>query len=168
MIWIPAPTHHAVNRRHLPAKIVALFNNIPEAHRLFFFCSRTLKLTSRVRIAEKLPPTLFHNFYGAVMNKTHLASLFLAATFAAPVIAFARSNQGLTNAEVRQELVDLQGVGYVPGSDRTQYPRAIQAAEQRLANQDAASRTSYGSSSAGRTDSGIRATVTTRSLYRGH
>ena len=102
------------------------------------------------------------------MNKTLLASLFLAATLSAPVITFAQSNQSLTRAEVSQELVDLGSVGYVPGGDRTQYPRAIQAAEQRLADRDAANRTSYGSSSAGHADSGARATVTTRPLYRGH
>ncbi|WP_432779092.1 DUF4148 domain-containing protein [Burkholderia gladioli pv. alliicola] len=55
--------------------------------------------------------------------------LALAALATAPVLSFAQtSQQGLTRAQVRAELVQLEQAGYNPASDHTQYPANIQAA----------------------------------------
>ncbi|MEX3933837.1 DUF4148 domain-containing protein [Paraburkholderia phymatum] len=74
-----------------------------------------------------------------------------AAVFAVPALSFAQSNQPLTRAEVRAQLVELQKAGYHPAGDESQYPANIEAAEARL---DAAS--SYGPSAAGSSASGSR------------
>ncbi|MDR5837355.1 DUF4148 domain-containing protein [Caballeronia sp. LZ034LL] len=61
-----------------------------------------------------------------------ISSLIVAAAVALPALSFAQSNQPLTRAEVRAQLVELQQAGYDPASDQTQYPQNIQAAEARL------------------------------------
>lgn len=84
-----------------------------------------------------------------------LKLLALAALAAAPVLSFAQSNEPVTRAQVRAELVQLQKAGYNPAADETQYPRNIQAALARVdasqvAQQAAAS--SYGGVTAGSSD----------------
>jgi hypothetical protein len=63
-------------------------------------------------------------------------SLLVAALVAAPAVSFAQSQSqpqhGLTRAEVRAELVQLEKAGYNPASDNTQYPQNIEAAEARI------------------------------------
>jgi hypothetical protein len=61
-------------------------------------------------------------------------SLVVAAALAIPAVSsFAQSNQPVTRAEVKAQLVQLEKAGYQPGAgDRTQYPRNIQAAEARV------------------------------------
>lgn len=61
-----------------------------------------------------------------------LKLLALAALAAAPVLSFAQSNEPVTRAQVRAELVQLQKAGYNPAADETQYPRNIQAALARV------------------------------------
>ncbi|QGZ65298.1 DUF4148 domain-containing protein [Paraburkholderia acidisoli] len=61
-----------------------------------------------------------------------LKILALAALVAAPLVSFAQSNQPVTRAQVRAELVQLQQAGYNPASDETQYPANIQAALSRI------------------------------------
>jgi hypothetical protein len=81
-------------------------------------------------------------------------SLIVAALVAAPVVSFAQtqSQQPLTRAEVRAELVQLQKAGYNPSSDNTQYPQNIEAAEARInAGHDAAA---YGGVANGSSASG--------------
>jgi len=74
-----------------------------------------------------------------------LKLLALAALAAAPVLSFAQSNEPVTRAEVRAELVQLQQAGYNPSADETQYPSNIQAALARVEAKQAASvSTSYG------------------------
>ncbi|MEX3935370.1 DUF4148 domain-containing protein [Paraburkholderia phymatum] len=80
-------------------------------------------------------------------------SLFVAALIAAPAISFAQSNQPLTRAQVRAELVQLQQAGYDPASDNTQYPKNIEAALSRIQAQKDAS---YGGVAAGQANSGSR------------
>ncbi|EDZ98466.1 conserved hypothetical protein [Burkholderia sp. H160] len=83
-------------------------------------------------------------------------SLIVAALVAAPVVSFAQSQpqQALTRAEVRAELIQLEKAGYNPGSDNTQYPQNIEAAEARIsAGHDAAA---YGSAAHGSSASGSR------------
>jgi hypothetical protein len=80
-----------------------------------------------------------------------LASLVIAAAaLAAPVLSFAQStDQGLTRAQVRAELVQLERAGYNPSdSSDTRYPIDVQAAEAKVA---AASNTQTGHDAVGGT-----------------
>jgi hypothetical protein len=80
-------------------------------------------------------------------------SLVVAALLAAPALSFAQSNQPLTRAQVRAELVQLQQAGYNPASDNTQYPKNIEAALSRI---QAEQGTAYGGVAAGQSNSGAR------------
>jgi hypothetical protein len=51
---------------------------------------------------------------------------------AAPVASFAQSNQPVTRAQVRAELVQLEKAGYQPGHADPHYPADIQAAQARV------------------------------------
>ncbi|MPW22747.1 DUF4148 domain-containing protein [Paraburkholderia sp. CNPSo 3157] len=73
-----------------------------------------------------------------------LRSLAIAAVIALPAVSFAQSNQPVTRAEVRAQLVELQKAGYNPASDQTQYPQNIQAALARIDAQRNAVANSYG------------------------
>lgn len=90
------------------------------------------------------------------MNK-FFPAVVIAAALAAPAISFAQSSgQGLTRAQVRAELVELERVGYNPGGDQVNYPQNLQAAEarvsqQKLANGDASG---YGAPAAGTSQAG--------------
>ena len=83
-----------------------------------------------------------------------IQSLLVAAVVALPALSFAQSNQPLTRAEVRAQLIELQKAGYNPASDQTQYPRNIEAAQARVNAQRNLSASSYGSSTAGTSASG--------------
>ena len=84
-----------------------------------------------------------------------IQSLIVAAAVALPAFSFAQSNQPITRAQVRAQLVELQKAGYNPASDQTQYPQNIQAAQARV---DAAhGLTGYGASVEGASGSGGRA-----------
>jgi len=66
--------------------------------------------------------------------KSLIQAVIVAAALAAPVAVFAQSNQPVTRAQVRAELVQLEKAGYHPGDgDRTTYPAQIQAAEAKVA-----------------------------------
>jgi hypothetical protein len=68
-----------------------------------------------------------------------IKAVALAAVLAAPVVSFAQSDQPLTRAQVRAELVQLEKAGYNPAaSSDTTYPANIQAAEARVAAQNGA------------------------------
>lgn len=84
-------------------------------------------------------------------------SLIVAAVVAVPALSFAQSNQPLTRADVRAQLVELQRAGYNPASDQAQYPKNIEAAQARLNAQANLSASSYGSSTGGASVSGSRA-----------
>jgi hypothetical protein len=81
-------------------------------------------------------------------------SLIVAAVVAVPALSFAQSNQPVTRAQVRQELIELQQAGYNPAADETQYPRNIQQAEARVSAQHGAAAAAYGGATAGTSDSG--------------
>lgn len=67
-----------------------------------------------------------------------IAGLALAAAMlGAPVLSFAQSNAPLTHAEVRADLVRVEQAGYTPGANDINYPADIQAAETKIAAQDA-------------------------------
>ncbi|KMZ12048.1 hypothetical protein BHUM_06319c [Candidatus Burkholderia humilis] len=101
------------------------------------------------------------------MNKL-IGIAAVALALAAPVASFAQSNQSLTRAEVRAQIVQLEKAGYNPGviSD-SKYPADIQAAQARVDAQQA-----YGGVTDGAVQSGSRAPVSVQprdmSLYSGH
>jgi hypothetical protein len=64
------------------------------------------------------------------------ASIIVAAALAIPAVSFAQSNQALTRAEVKAQLVQVERAGYNPSMDRTTYPAEIQAAEAKVAAQN--------------------------------
>ncbi|WP_246794367.1 DUF4148 domain-containing protein [Burkholderia perseverans] len=98
------------------------------------------------------------------MNARSLVvSTTAALLIAVPALSHAQAaNQGLTRAQVVQDLVDLESVGYQPshGNDSS-YPNDILAAEQRLAAKklaaSEAARNAYGPNAAAGADAGKRA-----------
>jgi len=103
--------------------------------------------------------------------KSLIQAVVVAAALAAPVAVFAQSNQPLTRAEVKAQLVQLEQVGYHPGQgDQTTYPAQIEAAEARVAAQNG-STSGVGGAVSGSSESGARAVSAfagPNSLYRGH
>jgi hypothetical protein len=87
--------------------------------------------------------------------KALISAVVVATVLAAPVAAFAQSNQPVTRAQVRAELAQLEKAGYNPAADRYDYPVNIQAAEARVSAQNGAGKTSgYGAASAGSSQAG--------------
>jgi hypothetical protein len=84
----------------------------------------------------------------------------LAVAIAAPVASFAQSNQPVSRAEVRAQLVQLEKAGYNPsaGSD-PYYPADIQAAEARVAQAQGTATTDVGGVTTGASASGHVAAV---------
>ncbi|SEJ33637.1 DUF4148 domain-containing protein [Paraburkholderia diazotrophica] len=71
--------------------------------------------------------------------KSLIQAVVVAAALAAPVAAFAQSNQPVTRAQVRAELIQLEKAGYNPSrGEDPHYPADIQAAEAKVAAQNAA------------------------------
>lgn len=103
--------------------------------------------------------------------KSLIQAAAVAALLALPVASFAQSNAPVTRAEVNAQLVQLEKAGYSPAADHTQYPAGIQAAEARIDQQDAASR-SYGGVADGTTQSGSsfhpQYDVGMKSIYLNH
>jgi hypothetical protein len=101
------------------------------------------------------------------------ACLALAAcALASPVLAFAQSATGpLTRAQVRAELIELERAGYRPSTaDDATYPEDIQAAEAKVASQDArqpALQAVGGAAQQGASQSGAHAAAPSRNLYFG-
>ncbi|MFM0504741.1 DUF4148 domain-containing protein [Paraburkholderia caffeinilytica] len=88
--------------------------------------------------------------------KSLIKAVALVVVLAAPVASFAQSEQPLTRAEVRTQLIQIEQAGYNPAvaTDST-YPADIQAAEARVASQHDA--TGYGSSANGSSQTGMPA-----------
>ncbi|EIF34619.1 hypothetical protein BCh11DRAFT_02425 [Burkholderia sp. Ch1-1] len=81
------------------------------------------------------------------MKKALVCFALAAGALATPVLSFAQSNAPVTRAEVRADLVRLEQAGYNPSlADDADYPAAIQAAEAKVAAQNAPQTTqsSYG------------------------
>lgn len=103
--------------------------------------------------------------------KSLIKAVALAVVLVAPVASFAQSNQPVTRAQVRAELVQLEKAGYNPSqNDDATYPVQIQAAEARVAAQNAGS-SGVGGVVSGSSASGAPAVViapSARSIYAGH
>lgn len=90
--------------------------------------------------------------------KSLIQVVVVAAALVAPVISFAQQSDssGLTRAQVRAQLVQLEKAGYQPDDgDNATYPAQIQAAEAKVAAQNDAS-TGYGGVANGSSQSGSR------------
>ena len=87
-------------------------------------------------------------------------SVALVVSLAAPIASFAQSNQPLTRAEVRADLVRVEQVGFDP-NDWMHYPENIQAAEARIAAQNA--NAAYGAGTNGSSQTGQAHEVTASS-----
>jgi len=92
------------------------------------------------------------------MKRILIASL-LAATTALPVAAFAQS--GVTRAQVRAELRELQQAGYRGTTSDATYPSELLAAQQRVAARSVShagdqADSGYGAPVSGSTSSGSR------------
>ncbi|OAJ62291.1 hypothetical protein A6V36_19105 [Paraburkholderia ginsengiterrae] len=86
--------------------------------------------------------------------KSLIEAAVIAALISAPLAAFAQSNQPVTRAQVRAELIQLEKAGYNPSlSNADDYPANIQAAEARVAAQNV---TGYGSATDGSSQAGSR------------
>ncbi|CAG9217802.1 DUF4148 domain-containing protein [Burkholderia vietnamiensis] len=94
--------------------------------------------------------------------KSIIYAAIAASLLAAPIASFAQSEQGLTRAQVRAELVQLERNGYKPLASDAQYPQNIEAAEQRIQpNQPLlaqADTSGYGAVATGAGQSGRRST----------
>jgi hypothetical protein len=76
--------------------------------------------------------------------KSIIKAVAIAAVLAAPVASFAQSSQQpVTRAEVRQDLIQMEQAGYNPAtSNDPTYPSDVQAAEHRVqANSPAVAQT---------------------------
>ena len=86
--------------------------------------------------------------------KNLIQAVVVAAALVAPVAVFAQSNQPVTRAQVRAELVQLEKAGYNPArGEDPYYPADIQAAEARVAAQNGAA-SGYGGVVSGSSDAG--------------
>ncbi|WCM24101.1 DUF4148 domain-containing protein [Paraburkholderia bryophila] len=95
--------------------------------------------------------------------KSLIEAAVIAALITAPLAAFAQSNQPVTRAQVRAELVQLEKAGYNPAtSNDYDYPANIQAAEARVAAQNAQT-SGYGSATNGSSQAGSRASTSSSS-----
>ncbi|CAE6759222.1 DUF4148 domain-containing protein [Paraburkholderia haematera] len=89
--------------------------------------------------------------------KTLISAVVVAAALVAPVASFAQSNQPVTRAEVRAQLVQLEKAGYNPNSDQISYPANLQAAQARVDAQNGtvqAVNSGYGAPIAGSSQAG--------------
>jgi cytochrome c556 len=86
--------------------------------------------------------------------KNLIQAVVVAAALAAPVAVFAQSNQPVTRAQVRAELIQLEKAGYNPArGEDPYYPADIQAAEAKVAAQNGAT-SGYGGVASGSSDAG--------------
>ena len=103
--------------------------------------------------------------------KSLIQAVVIAAVLAAPVASFAQSNQPVTRAQVRAELVQLEKAGYQPGHADPHYPADIQAAQARVDAQNGtaqAAASGFGGTVSGASQSGRTAAASgAKSIYFG-
>jgi len=89
------------------------------------------------------------------MFKQFLTAAMAISACGVYVSASAQSNEGLTRAQVRQELVALEKAGYNPQGPQENYPQDLMSAEQRVAG----SRSAYGGALEGTSSAGSKGPV---------
>jgi Domain of unknown function (DUF4148) len=85
--------------------------------------------------------------------KSLVSAVTLASALATPAVSFAQSNGPVTRSQVRAEMVQLEKAGYHMGDGHTTYPAEIQAAEAKVAAQNAAA-SGYGGVVSGSSEAG--------------
>jgi opacity protein-like surface antigen len=110
--------------------------------------------------------------------KSLIQAVVIAAALVAPVASFAQSNQPVTRAQVRSELIQLEQAGYQPGRADPYYPADIQAAQSRVAEQNGtaqngtaqAAQSGYGGVVSGSSQGGHPVALDNgpKSIYFGH
>ena len=104
--------------------------------------------------------------------KTLISAVVVAAALVAPIASFAQSNQPVTRAEVRAQLVQLEKAGYNPNGDQIDYPANLQAAQARVDAQNGTAQavnSGYGAPIAGTSQAGRPVTGNDRnSVYFGN
>lgn len=90
--------------------------------------------------------------------KSLIKAVALVVVLAAPVAAFAQSEQALTRAEVKSQLKQIEQAGYKPAAaDDATYPADIQAAEARVDAENATAQADtmgYGTTATGSSQAG--------------
>lgn len=104
--------------------------------------------------------------------KSLIYAVVAASVIAAPAISFAQSNVPVTRAQVRAELIQLEQAGYrIPVGNDPYYPADLQAAEARVAAQNAnrqADAGGYGAPREGSSESARPASMDdTKSIFFG-
>jgi hypothetical protein len=103
--------------------------------------------------------------------KSLIKAVAIALGLAAPVASFAQSNEPVTRAEVRSQLIQLEKAGYNPAiADNATYPADIQAAEARVAAENGTT-SGVGGVASGSSQSGgpaVAAFTGQRALYARH
>jgi hypothetical protein len=86
------------------------------------------------------------------MKTSLVVAAALAAALAVPVTSFAQSTEGLTRAQVRNEMIQVEQAGYNPArmNPRT-FTTDIQTAQARVAQSNAA----YGAATDGSSQAGV-------------
>ncbi|CAE6742494.1 DUF4148 domain-containing protein [Paraburkholderia haematera] len=90
--------------------------------------------------------------------KSLIQAVVIAAVLSTPVASFAQSNQPVTRAQVRAELIQLEKAGYQPGRADPYYPADIQAAQSRVAVQNGTAQSAesgYGGAVSGSSQSSL-------------
>ncbi len=83
-----------------------------------------------------------------------IQAVALSAALALPVASFAQSNEPVTRAQVKAELVQLEKAGYQPAmGNNIHYPDDIQAAEAKVAATNGET-SGYGGVAAGSSEAG--------------
>ncbi|MGF6240624.1 MULTISPECIES: DUF4148 domain-containing protein [Paraburkholderia] len=104
--------------------------------------------------------------------KTLIYAALVAGALAAPVLSFAQeTTTPITRAEVQADLVRVEQAGYHPNVNDVHYPAEIQAADARLAAQDATTQsdTSVGGVSIGSSQAGTPTNLTgAQSIFAHH
>ncbi|MFA8362833.1 DUF4148 domain-containing protein [Burkholderia ubonensis] len=105
--------------------------------------------------------------------KSAIRTIMLAAAIAPAFASAAQSGSGLTRADVRAELAQVEQAGYNPARKDIHYPRSIQQAEARIRSSEStkqADASGYGSAKPEAFDSGsaVRSYAAERSLYVHH
>ncbi|WMY11600.1 DUF4148 domain-containing protein [Paraburkholderia phenoliruptrix] len=104
--------------------------------------------------------------------KSLTQAVVIATVLAAPVASFAQSNQPVTRAQVRAELIQLEKAGYQPSRSDPYYPADLQAAQGRVDAQNGTAQPavpSYGGVANGSSQSGRAASANgAKSIYFGN
>lgn len=97
-----------------------------------------------------------------------IRAVLLSCALSAPIVAFAKTADGMvTRADVRADLVRVERAGYRPISNDPNYPEDIQAAEAKVAAQQAQSAAARPADAA-KTATSSLASLDTQSLYEHH